>query len=43
MRSRQGLNGNRLGRKEPPVENNKHGKGKNINSEDFRTGGLNKI
>jgi len=43
MRSRQSLNGDRLSRKEPPVENNKDGKRKNISSEDFRTGGLHKI
>jgi hypothetical protein len=43
MRSRQSLNGDRLSRKEAPVENNKDGKRKNISSEDFRTGGLHKI
>jgi hypothetical protein len=36
------MNGNRLVRKEPPVENNKHGKRKNISSEDLKTGGLHK-
>jgi hypothetical protein len=43
MRSRQSLNGNRLSRNEPPVENNNDGKRKNISSGDFRTGGLYEI